>query len=93
MAETDEEIVEGAGGFGEDVAPLETDGHVVEDETAEEAVFGIGDERENLARSAGKQSREARLVELNKFTIFTSGVRNHFMMESFAKSVRKISII
>ena len=45
LAEVYEVIVEGDGRFREDITPLELEIHIVEDETAEETVFGIRDER------------------------------------------------
>lgn len=65
-------LVDSVVGGGEDVEPFEDKTLIVEDEAAEEAVFGIGDERENLTWSAGEQSREARTGKLDKLTVFAT---------------------
>lgn len=72
MAKMLEILVDSVVGGGEDVEPFEDKTFVVEDEAAEETVFGIGDERENLTGSAGEQSREARTGELDKLTVFAT---------------------
>lgn len=92
-AETDEIIVEIVGAGGEDIEPLDAEVHIVKDETTEEAVFGIGDECLDLERRAGEESREARFGKLDKLTVFAPGIRNHFVMEGFAKAIGKVSII
>lgn len=72
VAEMLEILIDSVVGGGEDVEPFEDKTFVVEDEAAEETVFGIGDERENLTWSAGEQSREARTGKLDKFTVFAT---------------------
>ena len=67
-------LIDSVVGGGEDIEPFEDKTFIVEDETAEETVFGIGDEREDLAGSAGEQSREARTGKLDELTVFSSGI-------------------
>ena len=86
-------LIDSVVGGGEDVEPFEDKTLIVEDEAAEEAVFGIGDERENLTWSAGEQSREARTGKLDKLTVFAAGIRYHFVMESLAEAIGEVAIV
>lgn len=45
--------------FGKDVVPDEPYGKLIEDDAAEEAVFGVGDEVLDLARGTGEERGEA----------------------------------
>lgn len=48
MAKMLEVFVEGFGIFGKDIVPFDAKIHIVEDEAAEEAVFGVGNECQDL---------------------------------------------
>lgn len=48
VAEMLEIFVEGFGVFGKDIVPFDAEIHIVEDETAEETVFGVGNECQDL---------------------------------------------
>ena len=52
LAEVDEIIVKRYSTFGKDITPLEAQVHVIEDKTAEEAVFSIRNEGKDLLWSA-----------------------------------------
>ena len=62
-------------------------GHDVEDETAEEAVFSIRDEIEDLLRRAGEHSRELGLDQLDKLVVFLAEVGNDFVVEGLTEAV------
>lgn len=66
---------------------------MVEDETAEQAVFSIGNKRKDLAGRTRQKSREARSGKFDKLSIFAASVGNHFVMERLAETVRKIAIV
>lgn len=93
LTKIDKIIVEGNGGFGKDIAPLELEIHIVENEAREKAVFGIGDECKNLMRRARKKCREARLGKLNELTVFSPGVGNHFVVKGFAEAIGEVAVI
>lgn len=69
------------------IVPNQTNIQEIKDETAEKSVFSIGNERKDLARCAGKQRRQARLGKFDKFTVFTTSVGNHFVMERLAETI------
>ena len=49
-------------GFGEDVLSLQVGGEVVEHESAEKAVYGVGDEVLDLLGRAGEEAAQAGLL-------------------------------
>ena len=69
FAQVFEKAVEGCFPDGKDIFPLDAHIPAVKDETAEQAVFRIGDERLDLAGRAGKQRGQARLGEFDKLLV------------------------
>ena len=52
VSQIQEIIVESLFGFGKNITPRDEEVHFVENETAEQSVFAVVDERDYLARSA-----------------------------------------
>ena len=73
------------------VVPDQFGFHDIEDETAEQAVFSIRDEIEDLLRCAGQDSGEFGLHNLDVFMIFLAEIGNRFMMKRFPESVRIVA--
>ncbi len=60
--------------IGKNVVSNQTDIHEIEHEATEKAVFGIGNEREDLSRCTGEDGRKAGRSEFDKFAVFASVV-------------------
>ena len=67
--------------------------HGVEDEAAEEAVFGIGNEIKHLLRSSGKHSRQTWKFDIDVLAIGAPVLASGFVMERFTETVAVIAII
>ena len=76
---------------GKHVVPDQFGFHDIEDETAEQAVFSIRDEIEDLLRCARQDSGEFGLHNLDIFMIFLSEIGNRFMVKRFPESVRIVA--
>lgn len=74
-------------GLVEHIMPNDFGGHDIEDETAEEAIFGRGNEVEDLLGRAGEDGTELGLDDFDILTILLTEVRNGFVMEGFAEAV------
>jgi hypothetical protein len=59
---------------GKYVVPNQTDIHEIENEATEKAVFGIGNEREDLSRRTGEDGRKSGRLEFDKFAVLASVV-------------------
>ena len=60
--------------IGKNVVPNQPDVHEIENETTKKAVFGVGNEREDLSRRTGKDGRKSGRLKLDKFAVFASVV-------------------
>ena len=80
-------------GVGEDVVPDCRNVQAVECEAAEEAVFRVGDEVENLARSAGEDGGEAGLADVDIFAVLAADVGDGLVVEGLAEAVGVVAVV
>jgi hypothetical protein len=78
---------------GEGTEPDEFGLQAVKREPREQAVLGIGDERENLVRSAGKQGGQLGLLDEHALAVLASGERDVFVVESLAEAVGILAVV
>ena len=75
------------------VEPYGAGGEAVEDEAAEESVFGVGDEAVDLSRGAGEQGGEARGADVDVLAVFAADVGYGLVVECFAESVGVVAVV
>lgn len=80
-------------GFGEDIIPDKFGVEVVEEEAAEEAVFRIGDEVQNLPRCAGEDCGQSRVLDVYIFTVFATDIGDSLVVEGLAETVGVVAVV
>ena len=80
-------------GFGKDIIPDKFGVEVVEEEAAEEAVFRIGDEVQNLPRCAGEDCRKSRVLDVYIFTVFATDIGDSLVVEGLAETVGVVAVV
>ena len=77
----------------EDIVPDEAGGKAVENESREEAILGIGNEVLNLARCAGKDGGETRVLDFRQFMVFAAIIGYLLVVISLTEVVGIVAII
>ena len=94
LAEGCEVVFKGVvAGFGEDVVPDEFGVEVVEEEAAEETIFRICYEVQDLSGRAGEDRGQSRVLDVHIFPVFAADVGDGFVMECFAEAVGVVAVV
>lgn len=83
----------GVGVGAEHVVPYEAEIEEVEDEAAEQAVLGVGDEIQNLSGRAGEERGEARILDVHIFTVLAADVGDGLVVECLAEAVGVVAVV
>ena len=86
-------VKSGVGVGAEHVVPYEAKVEEVEDEAAEQAVLGVGDEIQNLLGRSGEERGKARVLDVHIFTVLAADVGDGLVMESLAESVGVVAVV
>ena len=87
-------FVKGGVGVGaEHVIPYEAEVEEVEDEAAEQAVLGVGDEIQNLSGCSGEERGETRILDVHIFTVLAADVGDGLVVESLAEAVGIVAVV
>lgn len=83
----------GVGMGAEHVVPYEAEVEEVEDDAAEQAVLGIGDEIQNLPGCSGEERVKAWILDVHIFTVLAADVGDGLVMESLAEAVGVVAVV
>lgn len=87
-------FVKGGVGVGaEHIVPDEAEIQKVEDEAAEEAVLGVGDEVKDLSRCAGEECRESRALDIHIFAVLAADVGDGLVVEGLSEAVGVVAVV
>lgn len=94
LSESLEMFVKGGVGVGaEHVVPYEAEFEEVEDEAAEQAVLGVGDEIQDLPGRSGEERGEARILDVHIFTVLATDVGDGLVVECLAEAVGVVAVV
>ena len=82
-----------AAGFGEDIIPDKSGVEVVEEEAAEEAVFRIDDEVQDLPGCARENRGQSWVLDVHIFTVFATDIGDSLVVEGLAETVGVVAVV
>ena len=87
-------FVKGGVGVGaEHIVPDKAKVKEVEDEAAEQAVLGVGDEIQDLPGCSGEERGKARILDVHIFTILAADVGDGLVVEGLAEAVGVVAVV
>lgn len=94
LAEGGEVVFKGlVAGFCKDIVPDELCVEVVEKKAAEQAVFGISDEVQDLTRRAGENCRESGILDVHVFAILAADVGDGLVVKGLSEAVGVVAVV